>query len=379
MDALHQTVDFDAGGVFLVDPSKGKVGSIHTVGYDAALDADLQLKIGQGLIGHVANSAEPVIVPDVRSDDRYVDARHETCSEIVVPMLIDGKVIGVVNLESNQLNAFDNHALELLLAFSSQAALSIERARMHEEILAGHRLHQQIDIARDIQRSFLPKSDPVLEGYDICGRNVPSEQVGGDYFDFIRIVDDQTGIAIADVSGKGIPAALIMASVRASLIAEIRNNYSIRTICQKVNNLLCESLQPGNFVTALYSVLDSRNHILTFCNCGHDRPILMHGDGEIEYLIDGGPVFGVAPDAVYRERPIFLHRGDLVMLFTDGVTETFDQSDGEFGYKRLEQILKNNRNRSAESILEEVFKAVHDFAGPDHVFDDLTMIVLKRL
>jgi sigma-B regulation protein RsbU (phosphoserine phosphatase) len=379
LSSLKQVVDYNAGGIFLIGSDKNEIGSIYTVGYDPASEPEVHLKVGQGLVGHVAKSGEPVIVPDVFADDRYVNARQATKSEIAVPMTLDERVIGVFNLESDVLNAYGDHHVSLLSAFASQAAVSIERARLHERIVSGQKLEQQLDIAREIQHSFLPTSDPDIPGYDIAGRNISSEQVGGDYFDFIRIVDKHTGIAIGDVSGKGVPAALIMASFRASIIAEIRNNYSIRTICAKANNLLCESLKPGNFVTAVYGVLDSKNHILTFANCGHDFPILLRNSGEVEYLKEGGQVLGVIRDAVYEERPLFLNPGEIVVFYTDGVTEVFDSQGQQFGVERLIHVAKKNKDKTSREIQNTIYDAVKRFASPGHVFDDFTMIVLKRL
>jgi len=203
--------------------------------------------------------------------------------------------------------------------------------------------------------------------------------VGGDYYDFIRIVAHHTGIAIADVSGKGIPAALIMASYRASLIAEIRNNYSIRTICQKVNSLLFESLESGNYVTGVYGVLDSRNHIFTFSNCGHNPPLLLRANDEVEFLREGGPVLGVAADSAYEERALVILPGDILVFYTDGVTEVFNSEGVEFGPDRLVQVVMANRDRGAQLIADAIYAAVTAFASPDHVFDDLTMIIVKRL
>ncbi len=379
LSSLKQVVDYSAGGVFLIDPDKEEIGSIYTVGYDPDSESDVHLKIGQGVIGYVAKSGESVIVPDVSVDDRYVNARPATKSEIVVPMVLDEKVIGVVNLESDERNAYDSHYGALMEAFASQAAVSIERARLHERLLSSQKLEQQLNIAREIQRSFLPTSDPNIPGYDIAGRNISSEQVGGDYYDFFRIVQNHTGIAIADVSGKGIPAALIMASFRASIIAEIRNNYSIRTICGKVNNLLCESLQPGSFVTAVYGVLDSKNHILTFTNCGHDFPILLRKSGEIEYLKEGGQILGITRDVSYEERPVFLNPDEIVVFYTDGVTEVFDSEERQFGVERLISTIKDNKEKSCREIQDAVYDAVKRFASPEHIFDDFTMVVLKRL
>jgi sigma-B regulation protein RsbU (phosphoserine phosphatase) len=330
------------------------------------------------LVGTVVATGQAVIVPDVSKDPRYVKAREDTKSEMVVPIKADDKVIGGFNLESKKLNAYGKHDLELTEAFASQAAVSIERARLHRRLVMSQKIDNQLSIARDIQQSFLPECDPNIDSYSICGANCPSEQVGGDYYDFIRIVDSQLGVAIGDVSGKGIPAALIMASFRASLIAEIRNNYSIRTICRKVNSLLCESTNPETYVTAVYGVLDSKNHIFTFANCGHNLPFLLRADGSIEYLREGGPILGMANDAKFEERPIFLNKGDVIVLYTDGVTEVFDAHGREYGIERLIDVVTTHRHDTATEIQRAILTATRNFASSQHVFDDLTMVVIKR-
>ncbi|UCG61543.1 MAG: PP2C family protein-serine/threonine phosphatase, partial [Candidatus Zixiibacteriota bacterium] len=339
----------------------------------------IHLQYGQGLVGHVAKTGEPVIVSDVSKDKHYIDLHCGTKSEMVVPIKLDSRVIGVFNIESDELNAYDDDDLSLMTAFAAQAGISIERARMHDELISGQKLQEQLRIAREIQQTFLPKQDPDIEGYDITGENISSGEVGGDYYDFINIVKHQVGIAIADVSGKGIPASLLMASFRASLIAEIRNNYSIRTICEKVNALLCESVKPGNFVTAVYGVLDAKNHVLTFANAGHNRPILLRADGEIGQLKEGGPLMGVSPDAVYEERPLYLGVGDVVVLYTDGVVEVFDEEGNEYGLNRLVEVLNKSRDGSSTDVRRAIYDDVHEFAAGSHVFDDFTMIVLKRV
>lgn len=378
MSALKQVVEYEAGGFFLVNSTGSDLDSIYSVGYDEKCIPDLHTKMGEGLVGHAAKLAAALIVPDVSIDERYVNCRPETKSEIVVPIMLDGRVIGLVNLESNRLNAFDVQDESLMKAFASQAAISVERARLHHKLISSQKLEQQLSIAREIQRSFLPRRDPKIDGYDICGRNFPSGEVGGDYFDFIDIVKGQTGIAIADVVGKGIPAALIMASFRASLIAEIRNNYSIRTICEKVNSLMVESLEPGNFVTAVYSVLDSKNNILTFSNAGHNQPLLVRRDGSVEFLKEGGPILGVIKEATFEERPIVINSGDIVIFYTDGVTEVFDKAGNEFGVEAILRVVGKNQNSSAAEILNRIVEAVKAFASPDHLFDDVTIVVLKR-
>lgn len=377
VDSLRQAVAFEAAGIHLIDPETNDIEPVYSVGYEETTDQ--RVKCGQGLIGAVLESGEPLIVPDVGSDKRYISARPSTNSEIVVPIMLEDSAIGVINLESDELNAFNRHTRSLMAAFASQAAITIERARLHEKLIASQKLDEQLNIAREIQESFLPPRSPNITGYDVSGVNIPSFQVGGDYYDFISIIDSQTGIAIADVSGKGIPAALLMASYRASLIAEIRNNYSIRTICHKANSLMYESVRPGSFVSGVYGVLDSKNHVFTFANCGHNLPILLRNDGSVEYLREGGPLLGVTPDAEYEERPVYLNAGEVVLLYTDGVTEVFDSEGTEFGLDRLIEILWNYKDSTAIEIQDVVYNTVKQFASPRHVFDDLTMVVIKRL
>lgn len=377
LDLLARVVHFDAGGVFLIDDDTGDVAQIQVRGYDRALYKDLRLKIGQGLVGHVAKTGEIVNVPDISKDERYVNARVETRSTLLVPIDMRGRRIGVFNLESDRLAAYDPNDEWLLQAFATQVAITLDRASLLDQLIQDRRLHEQLSVARSIQQSFLPHEAPTVPGYDIAGVNFPSDQVGGDYFDFVPIVDGQWGIAIADVSGKGIPAALIMSGFRASLIAEIRNNYAIRTIFGKVNNLLLEMTAQDNFVTAFYGVLDANNRVLTFTNGGHNPPLLMRADGKVIRLTDGGPLMGVLRDATYHERPLWLLPGDILVMYTDGVTEMQAEDGEEFGEQRLIDIVNDNRQESADNLCQRIHEMVESFAGARAKIDDITMIIIK--
>jgi sigma-B regulation protein RsbU (phosphoserine phosphatase) len=378
LDSVRDVIGFNAGGIYLLEADTESLYTVYAEGYCDEEGLDVALKFGQGLVGWVAKTGEPLIVPDVRESKIYVNCHHETRSEIVVPLKIEERVLGVMNLESNRTAAYDESNLELLTALASQAAISVERAVLHEKMLSGQQIQAQLSVARQIQLTFLPKRDPQLAGYDISGINIPSGEVGGDYFDFIHIIDQHTGIAIADVSGKGIPASLIMAAFRASLIAEIRNNFTISTICGKVNRLLTESLEEGNFVTAFYGVLDSRNHVLTFANCGHNYPVWLRTDDTVCHLTEGGLPLGFSDTSLYEERPVSILPGDLILFYTDGVTETADTHGEEFGQERLLAALRRCRDLPAREIHRRIYDEVRNFAGEGHVFDDLTMIVLKR-
>ncbi len=376
---LKRVIEYEIAIIYLVDPRDGTINQIATRGLEDTAQERLHLKMGQGICGRVAQTGRGVIASDVKANPDYIALRSKTKSEMAVPVKIDNSVIGVFNVESDMPDAYTKHDLELMNGFASLAAVSIERARMHRERLVARQLEDELAIARRIQMTFLPSSDPQIPGFDVAGINIPSTAVGGDYYDFIPIVSNQVGIAIGDVSGKGIPASLIMATFRAGLKAEIRNNFAIRAILSKVNNLLYESIERDRFVTAVYGVLDSKNRIFTFSNAGHNPPILKRGTGEVEYLKEGGVALGAIPDSVYEERPISLIKGDILLFYTDGVTEVINENGNEFGVERLLHSLDRSQHLTAREIIEYIVNETEEFSSANREIDDLTMIVIKML
>lgn len=379
LDSLGKVVDYNLAVIYLVDPRDKSIYQVSTRGVPESEQGNLHLKIGQGICGRVAETGKSIIVSDVRANSDYIPIRSETMSEMAVPIMVNESMIGVFNVESDRENKYTDHHLELMTAFANLAGLSIERARLHQERLEKRRMENELSIARRIQMTFLPGKDPEIEGMDVAGVNIPSAAVGGDYYDFISIVENQYGIAIGDVSGKGIPASLIMAAFRASLKAEIRNNYAIRTILSKVNSLLYESIERDMFVTAVYGVLDSQNGIFTFSNAGHNPPIIRRASGAVEYLKEGGMALGVFPDSRYRERPISLSAGDILFFYTDGVSEVFNEKGEEFGVDGILDALSDSRTMSSRQTIDHIIKKIRKFSSPERETDDLTMIVVKSL
>lgn len=376
--ALQKLHPFDALGIFILSKGGEIIEEVFSVGYPSEESHELLVrKAGTGLVGWVSKTGESAIVPNVDEDPRYVRARAETKSELVIPLFSGGEVIGAFNLESNELDAYSPSDLEMVTAFANQASFSITRARLYKETIAKNRIDDQLQVAREIQKSFLPAKMPKYPGFDMDAINISSEQVGGDYFDFIPIVDYQLGITIADVSGKGLPASLIMASFRASLIAEIRNNYAIRTIMRKVNNLICESVERGSFVTAVYGVLDTRNRIFTFTNAGHNPPFILRRSGEVEFLNDGGLILGITPEKQYEERPVQILSGDILVMYTDGVTETEDEKAEQFGIDRLVERVRRHRKLPAREIREKIVTEISSNRAADSQPDDLTLLLIK--
>jgi len=375
LDSLRQVVTYDAGGIYLVDPEASDIIAVTTRGYDPEMEKRAELKFGEGIVGWVAKNQEPIIVSDVRKDERYLNARDSTRSEIVVPLIAAGKIVGILNLESDEVGAFTDDDLKLINTFGSQAAISIERAKLHAELLEKRRLEYELELARKIQRFFLPDRLPDVENFDLSGINIPSEQVGGDYYDVIPISEGQWGLVIADVFGKGIPASLVMASFRASLLAEIRNNYSISTILSKVNRLIWESVEPERCVTACYGVLDSKARVLTYSNAGHLEPIVIGRSG-YRKLSKGGMLLGALEHATYDEERIDLNPGDLLLFFTDGLTEAENRQGEPFGEERLIEIATSAVDRSCADIVRLIRDAVWRHTRGE-LSDDFTLLVVK--
>lgn len=379
VDSLAQIVPYAAAGIYLVAEEGEQLQWLKIRGYPEEETEAVRLKLGVGLVGWVAKSGTGVIVPDVSKDPRYVRARATTRSEMVAPLVSRERVIGAFNLESDRLAAFTEDDLERLSTFAAHAVAAIEKARLTEEFVEKRRLEEALAIARRIQETFLPRRAPNVPGFDLWGVNVPSEEVGGDYFDFIEIAPGHLGLAIADVSGKGIPAALIMAAFRASLRAEIRNHYAIRTVLSKVNRLLNESVSPSQFVTAVYGVLDAANRRLTYSNAGHNPPLLRRRNGSYRLLDTGGLLLGPFPETTYSEKQVTLESGDLLVLYTDGVTEAYRDEVGEFGLERLQQVLEASAGSSAREICESIVDVVSAFRATERVRDDLTVLVVRAL
>lgn len=379
MRALREVVDYDAAAIYLVNRKSLALEMQSSLGYPDGSEDAFGLQVGQGIVGWVAKTGEPVIVPDVSRDSRYVAARPETRSELAAPLQLKGRTIGVFNLESDQGDAYHDGHLELLTAFASQAAVAIERARLTQELLDRRRIEKELAIAREIQSSFLPARSPNIPGFELAGAALPHDEVGGDYYDYIDVAEHRLGLAIADVSGKGIPAALIMAGFRMSVLAEIRNEFAVRAIMRKVNSLLYESTDRGKFVTAVYAVLDWKTRTLLFSNAGHNPPVLRRADGRIELLLEGGVALGVLPDARYDDRPVALRPGDVLLMYTDGVSEAESPEGEQYGRTRVEQELSRLAGGSAREIVDGMIESVESWAGDRGKNDDLTLMVVKVL
>ena len=387
MDTLDSLIPYDAAGIFLLqckDPELVPEGeepctfkSEAVRGYDIDELSDLHLKLGEGFIGSVALSGQPVISPDVRKDSVYINARDRTRSEMVAPIISNDEVIGVFDLESDELNAYSNDDLEVLMLLASQVAIIIEKSMLHEQLIEKKRLQGQLEVARQVQLELLPPGDPELAGYDISAYNFPTEEVSGDYYDWVKIYDDQIGIVIADVSGKGVPAAILMAFLRAGLRAATLVGYAPNISMARVNYLLWESIERNQFVTAFHGILDASNRTLAYSNAGHNPPLLLKAGGEARFIEYGEQPLGMFKDTRYHQYHLLIEPGDVFVLYTDGVTEAENLAGEEFGRDRLVQAVKNNYERPAREMIASLELAVLEWTANLGATDDVTFFVIK--
>ena len=390
MDTLDQLLPYDAAGIYIVeaqthDDGQRATGALKRFsktavrGYDIDEMGDLHLKVGEGLIGHVAKTGEPLIVHDVSKDARYVNARHATRSEMIAPITSSEEVLGVFDLESDELNAYDEDDLEVLMLLASQVAIILEKAMLYEQSVERRRLQAQLEVARQVQLQLLPPRDPQLEGFDISAYNFSTEEVSGDYYDFVPIYDDHLGLVIADVSGKGVPAALLMAFLRASLRAAIQIGYAPNISMAKVNHLLWESTESNQFVTAFYGVLDATNKTLAYANAGHNPPLLMDSQGKARFIERGGIPLGMFRDTRYYEYYLPVEPGQTLVLYTDGATEASKPDGCEFGRDRLEQKVREGKDLSAKELIKSLHDAILEWTDGRGSSDDVTFVIIKAL
>jgi serine phosphatase RsbU (regulator of sigma subunit) len=279
---------------------------------------------------------------------------------------------------------------DLAASFNEMAA-AIERGK--QEAVAHERLERELLTAREIQQRLLPHKTPIVPGFEITGTSVPSRQVGGDYFDFLLLDDDRLGVAIGDVSGKGMPAALLMANLQASLHGQVIHPSSVADVVGRVNDLLVRSTDPHMFATFFYGLLDLRTATLTTTNAGHNPPLWLRRDGEVVRLHTGGLILGMLAGQVYRQQEVRLDPGDVVVLYTDGITEAIgpsenaarDESEDDdenpenmFGEEALIEVLRKHERQSAAGIKEAILSAVARHTAGKPQSDDVTLVVVKR-
>ena len=386
MDTLGTLLPYDAAGIYLMDttpdndsPYIFKSKAIR--GYEISFELiEPRLKLGEGFLGRVAESGKAIISPDVTKDPRYFAARARTRSEMMAPIISnDDKVIGVFALESDRLNAYTEDDLSVLQMLTSQVAIIIEKVQLHEQLVEQKRIQAQLEIARQVQLELLPDHDPNLKDFDISAYVFPTEEVSGDYYDWVEVFEDQIGITVADAVGKGIPAALLMAFLRGSIRAGVQTGYASHILLSKINNLLWDSIEDNRFVTAIYGILDTTNRTFVFANAGHNPPLLIKPDGEYRFVEYGDTPLGMFYDARYHQHFIRFEKDQVLVIYTDGLTEAANSNGEEYGPDRFAKSVLAGIDLPAKKLIDHIRKDVADFTERKFLDDDGTLFIVKAL
>lgn len=301
--------------------------------------------------------------------------REGIVSMLSVGMRYKGKAIGVLRLYTAQEQNFSQLRIAMMKAVAAQAAAAIENTRLLTEAIESEALEKQVRMAADVQQRMIPQQPPVLPGVDIASVYVPCYELGGDFYDFIPLPGDNLGLAMADVSGKGVPASLIMASVRAFLRAQADNVYYLYEIVRRINMMLCRDTKPSEFVTLFYGVLDLRSRRLTYCNAGHPPPMVLR-QGKIIELGSDNMVLGVVAEEPYTQSFIDLQSGDILLMYTDGLADAMNFKQETFGRTRIVDAFAKG-GASADIVAQNILWEMRRFVGLTKRVDDVTLVVVR--
>jgi len=342
-----------------------------------------QFKLNTGEKCHdLCEKSSLITSPYIREDNTEYDSLlSEKGIEVVIPMQIQNEIKGFIFLGSKiTKQEFKTSDLEFLQTLGNIAIISLENARLFQETLEKQRLEEEMALARNIQNRLLPKNLPQFENIKIHGLNIPSKHVGGDYFDVIKVKDNLLALAIADVSGKGMPASLLMANLQASLQSLIFENQDLSKLVGQINNVIYRNTDPEKYITFFIGLFNVNTNEFHFVNAGHNPPYIFTEKKEIKELSDGGIILGMMPDINYDVGKVYLNKNDWLVTFTDGVTEAMTAEDEEFEEKRVIDFIKTNfKCPSPEKFNNLLIQEINNFVGDVPQNDDITILTVKLL
>jgi len=380
MDMVFEATNPDRGVVMLLEGDPPALRS-HVVREGRGRGGGIQISraIAQAVIG----SQQSVLTSDIMSDERFASRESIQMqgiqSAMSAPLWNNREVIGLVYVDSlGAPGRFQRDDLRLLTLLANLAAIKVENIRLFEREQKMKQMERELETAAQIQRRLLPTGAPELAGYQMTGYNLPCREVGGDYYDFLPCGHGRMGIVIGDVSGKGMGAALLMATLQASFRAHAGLGLSPPDLVARLNQTVAAASMSNKFVSFFYGELTAGTGALRYVNAGHNPPLLLRTTGEVERLRAGGMILGVMADSTYIDRTIEIHPGDLLVLFSDGITESQNAAGEEFGEERLIEVMRASAAGSAEEVRDQVESAVDAFVGQAPQFDDVTLTVLKR-
>lgn len=336
----------------------------------------------QSLLGWMQLNMKPLVIDDPATDERFKGVRWEenVRSILCVPMTVRSRLIAVLTVFNKRgEGSFSNEDKRLLSIIASQSAQVVENTRLREQEQELERMRHEVRLAAIIQGNLLPRKGPVVEGYDIAGKTSQAQMVGGDFFDFVERPDSAWAITLGDVSGKGLPASLLMSNVQAMLRTLALGNASPEESLRIASRLLFKTTDVDKYVTIVHALLDPVRHQLVYTNAGHTQPFFVRSDGVVGRLRHRELMLGLTDEFPFTSREIDLDSGDMVVIFSDGINETVDAGGEEFGEDRITPLLRDYRGESSESIIERLIASVHSHSGGGAQQDDITVVVVRRI
>ncbi len=339
--------------------------------------------LNENLLGWMHLYKKPLLCTNPGDDERFKGAHWDQSvrSVLCVPLLVKSELIGVITCynKKGSVGAFGDEDQRLLAIIAGQSAQIIENARLYEEEKALAKMKEELRLAAQIQQDLLPKAPPAIPGYDLCATSIPALVVGGDYYDFIALDSGRYAICLGDVSGKGYPAAMLMASLQATLRGQCMLEAPVAQTIARSNQQLYRTTDPEKFATLFFGVLDPASGALAFCNGGHERPMLFRRDGSVERLVEGGLALGVLEKFPYEEGATVLAPGDFLVLYSDGIPEATDELGNFFGEERLLACIREHAALGALPMMEAIVAAVRRHEQGTARADDLTILVMRRV
>lgn len=377
-----QAIHASQGVITLVDAKA--VDPMRTLVRDmAATGVQQPFRPHELLLGWMQYHKMPLVLNHPREDQRFRDVKWDpaVASLVCAPLIVKSDLKGVLTIYNKKDGAgFTDEDQRLLAIIAAQSAQVIENARLSVEEQTLLRMQEQIRLAAQIQLDLLPKTAPKINGYDIAGKTVPAQSVGGDYFDFIMIDDNRLALCLGDVSGKGLPASLLMANLQATIRGQILSNLSAGECMNRSNTLLLRSTDDEKFATLFYAILDTNQHRLHYSNAGHNDPFIFSPSRPTSLpLKTGGIMLGMLPDFPFQDDVVTLQANDVLLIYSDGVTEAADKNGEDFGEQKLLELARENLHLSAGELVDKIIQAVKAHAGkaPPRE-DDITVVVVKR-
>jgi sigma-B regulation protein RsbU (phosphoserine phosphatase) len=335
----------------------------------------------QALLGWMHLNKKPLVINDPKTDERFrgIPWDDSIRSLIAVPMVVKSELRGVLAVYNKKDGKpFSEDDQRLLAIIAGQSGQVVENARLYEKEKALVKMQEELKFAARIQNELLPKSSPVIPGYEIAGRTIPAQEVGGDYYDFIPIDEHRMAFCLGDVTGKGLPASLLMANLQATLRGQTLTTGSPKTCLERSNQLLYQSTSPEKFATLFYAILDSQNHQIHYSNAGQDNPYLSSTQSGIKRLKVGGIPLGMLPDFVFEQESVPLEKDCLLVVYSDGVTEAMNAEEDMFGDDRIAAVLDQHKHAPASEIIDRLVSAVKNHAAGHPQSDDITVVVVRR-